>query len=435
MKTNVAVAYAAEKTAEGGAASRVSDLETLKRSVLSCFLWEDNFYENGKTIAERIKELTSKVKVEDAVSLMKQASQEYKLRHAPLWIAINLLNREGVTAEDIASIINRADSMTEILSLYWLNGKIPLSHRLKNAIGIAFKKFNEYSLAKYDRNGAIKLRDVLRIARPKPDNQEQSNLWKRVVSRTLATPDTWETELSAGKDKKSTWERLITEKKLGDLAFLRNLRNMYSVGVSNKIIEESFKERTWKNILPYQFLSAAKYVPQFIPRLDEAMSTALKSTEKLMGRTAILVDVSGSMNSPISLKSDLSRWDTAIALSMLLNGVCEKLDIFQFNTNTFKVQVVPGFALKDKFKGSQGSTRMWDAIRKVGADYDRVIVITDEQTEDNGTLPEGKAHYYILNVSSNKNGVAYEKRSTHISGFSEASVKYILEFEKQRKEE
>jgi 60 kDa SS-A/Ro ribonucleoprotein len=49
----------------------------------------------------------------------------------------------------------------------------------------------------------VKLRYVLRICRPKPEGYEQAALWKRLLSGSLVTPDTWEVELSKGGDKKA----------------------------------------------------------------------------------------------------------------------------------------------------------------------------------------------------------------------------------------
>jgi hypothetical protein len=51
-------------THEGGPASIIKPLEELKRSVMSCLLWEDTFYEDGVSIADRVKELIGKVSEE-----------------------------------------------------------------------------------------------------------------------------------------------------------------------------------------------------------------------------------------------------------------------------------------------------------------------------------------------------------------------------------
>jgi 60 kDa SS-A/Ro ribonucleoprotein len=437
MKVNIPNKVPSPRTHEGSIASWISKTEELKRTVMACLLFEDNFYEAGESVADRIWSLVQQIPAKDVITIMKQASKEYKLRHAPLLLAVSLLNAErdrGVktsTAEDIAEVINRADSITEILALYWKDGKKPLSHTLKNALVIALRKQNEYSFAKYDRDGAIKLRDVFRIARPKPENPEQSALWKRVVTRTLEIPNTWEVQLSAGKDKKEVFSKLIQENQLGDLAFLRNLRNMISFGVDRDVIVDSFTKRSFAKILPYQFIAAAKYAPIYEQYLDKAMCNSLQDMEKIEGRTALLIDVSGSMNDTLSSKSELTRWDAAVSLGMLLEGVCSNLRAFVFNDEAKEIAVRPGFGFATSVPIPRGGTQMFNALKQVGIEYDRVIGITDEQTSDNGTLPDCACKYYIMNVGTNENGVAYNKNCVHISGFSEASIRYITEYEKK----
>ena len=61
--------------------------------------------------------------------------------------------------------------------------------------------------------------------------------------------------------------------------------------------------------------------------------------------------------------------------------------------------------------------------------YDRLIVITDEQSADRVPDPLGRG--YVINVASAKNGVGYGKW-VHVDGFSEAVIRYISEIENDR---
>ena len=91
-----------------------------------------------------------------------------------------------------------------------------------------------------------------------------------------------------------------------------------------------------------------------------------------------------------------------------------------------------GMALRDAMETSQrhGGTYLGKALAKVNADcrsgYDRLVVITDEQSHDHVGTPVGKG--YVINVASNRNGVGYGEW-THIDGWSEAVVDYIAELE------
>ena len=75
MKTNKAEKKPAIYTNEGGKASHISDLEELKRATMSCLLWEDNFYEDGVSIADRITSLVKncidKGHYDDVIDILK----------------------------------------------------------------------------------------------------------------------------------------------------------------------------------------------------------------------------------------------------------------------------------------------------------------------------------------------------------------------------
>src|SRR5262249_42978017 len=176
-----------------------------------------------------------------------------------------------LVAETLARVIQRADELAEFVAIYWQNGRAPLSAQVKKGLAAAFTKFDEYALAKYDRTGAVKLRDVLFLSHAKPRDEAQAALWKRLIAGGLATPDTWEVALSSGADKREAWERLLTERKLGALALLRNLRNMKDAKVSEDLVLDSLRAMKTDRVLPFRFLAAARHAPQWEEVLEAAM--------------------------------------------------------------------------------------------------------------------------------------------------------------------
>ena len=108
-------------------------------------------------------------------------------------------------------MIERADELVEFVALYWKEEKQPLSAGFKRGLARAFTKFDAYQLAKYDRESVVKLRDVLFLCHAKPKDEAQAALWKKLAENTLESPDTWEVALSAGKDKRENFERLLRE--------------------------------------------------------------------------------------------------------------------------------------------------------------------------------------------------------------------------------
>ena len=428
-------------THEGGKASHVSPLETLKRTVLSCLLWEKTFYEDGVSVADRIKLLVPQCYSQDVADLAIKAREDMKLRHVPLLLMRELARHSGIKGNPqvvsvaLARVIQRADELTEFVAIYWKDGKEPLSKQVKLGLAEAFSKFNAYQLAKYNRDGAVKLRDVLFMCHAIPKDDEQAAIWKQLVDGTLAAPDTWEVGLSGGEDKKETFTRLLLENKLGYMALLRNLRNMKEADVELNLIYGALRKGAHRSrALPFRFLSAARAVPQMEPVLDEAMQLSLADMPKLEGTTVLMVDVSASMGMALSSRSDLSRRDAAAALAVLLRGVCDDVFICTFSMRLAPVPPRQGMALVDAITSSQPNSGTY--LRKSmedlknhlkGQHIDRTIVITDEQSADGSDTPLGKG--YMLNVASHENGIGYGQW-THVHGFSEAVVQYIIESEK-----
>src|SRR5947207_10888347 len=229
------------RTHEGAVAQKVDAKSALRRTVLTCLLWEDTFYEKGNDIATRIAALAAENKPEVVAALAREARGEMQLRHAPLFLTRELARRKGagpLVAETLEDVIQRADELGEFVSLYWKEKKQPLAAGVKRGLARAFTKFDAYQLAKYDRESAVKLRDVLFLCHAKPKDEAQAVLWKKLVENTLESPDAWEVALSAGKDKRENFERLRREGQLGGLAVLRNLCLMLASGVDPKLIRE-----------------------------------------------------------------------------------------------------------------------------------------------------------------------------------------------------
>jgi 60 kDa SS-A/Ro ribonucleoprotein len=338
-------------------------------------------------------------------------------------------SHRGLVAETLARAIQRADELAEFVAIYWADGRAPLSGQVKKGLAATFPRFDEYALAKYDRAGVVRLRDVLFLCHAKPRDAEQAALWKRLIDGTLATPDTWEVALSAGGDKRASWERLLAERRLGALALLRNLRNMKDAAVDEALVLNALAAMKTERVLPFRFLAAARHAPQWEEALEQAMFRSVAGREKLAGRTVLLVDVSGSMVAALSRRSEMLRTDAGYGLAVLLREIAETVSLYTFSDKLVRVPARRGFALRDALDQSQphSGTLLGDALNRIDEPYDRIIVITDEQTHDRVPAPRGRG--YVINVASYRNGVGYGPW-THIDGWSESVVEYIRELER-----
>jgi 60 kDa SS-A/Ro ribonucleoprotein len=425
-------------THEGGPSTNIPPLAQLRRLTMACMLWEDTFYVDGKTVADQIAEVCTKVKAQDLVNLAIEIHQKGLLRHIPLFLIVEALKKKAKCIDAIDIICNRPDQMTELLTLYWKKGRCPIAKQLQKGLAKAFPKFDEYQLQKYNRDTPVKLRDVLFLSHAKPKDDAQKELWQRLITDTMATPETWETKLSAGEDKKESFEELLTQGKMGKLALIRNLRNMREAGVPKELVRANLLKKS-RPILPFQFIAAAKMVPQWEDIIDEGMIKTMEEHEKFDGFTILLVDVSGSMQSKVSSKSEMTHQDAAAGLAILVRSITKEGLICTFSDRLVSIPARNGMALRDAIKNSQpnSGTALGHALTELNTHYNkvaqakRIIIITDEQSSDK--IPHVPIeNCYVINTGAYQQGINNNGQWLTISGFSENTINYILEVEKSK---
>jgi 60 kDa SS-A/Ro ribonucleoprotein len=426
----------------------------LRRATLACLLWEDAFYQTGQQGADNISTLIPLCQPQDVAALTVECRVVQKLRHVPLYMMVEMAKYPAMRrllGDLIPQVVSRADEMAEFLALYWKDGKKSIAKQIKLGLGKAFGKFNEYQLGKYNRDGVVKMRDVLRMCHPHPVDTAQAALWKKVIDGTLATPDTWEVALSAGKDKKATWERLISENHLGALALLRNLRNMRDVGVNPGIIRKALNEMRTDWVLPINFFRALQYAPDYERELEAAMLRTLGSVAKLPGHTVLIIDGSGSMNSAVSQNVNAktpapSRFDVACMLAILAAETCESVSVYMTcgresgRHQSERVRAYHGFALRNELIAARGrcgyngiyTRQVLEWVKPQEGKVDRIMVFSDSQDVDRqNPIPNPfGTNNYIIDVSSNARGINYQGRWTaELSGWSEHFMSYIRALE------
>lgn len=438
----------------GALAAKQSNTALLRRAVLANLLWEDVAYMDGMKVAEEIQRLIPLCPAIDVYNIALEARTMQKLRHTPLFLAVEMCKypEHKMFVQDLLpQIITRADMLTDFLAIYWKDGKKPIANQAKKGLAKAFHNFNEYKFAKYDRDAAIKLRDVMFLCRPKPENQYEQDLFKKVADRTLATPETWEVLLSTGKDKKESWTKLITEGKIGGLAMLRNIANMRRANVDKKVINEGLEKLKSSMLMPLDFLKAFRMNPEFGRQIEDAMINSYANLPKLKGKTLFIVDVSGSMGARMSEKSDFTRYDAACAMAMLAANQCEDYEIVCTAGNDYAHtgahEHIPypqkGFGIFEQIRRTNRNiggggifTRQcleWCNDKFKGQKFDRIIVFSDSQDCD---FPERRTpkpfgtYNYICDISAHTKGVNYKGTwDAEISGFSEHFITFIAAME------
>ena len=458
----------ASQTTVGEIAGRITDMaaaqsniQLLRRAVLANLLWENIAYMDGESITNEIKRLIPLCEPMDVANLTIEARTMQKLRHTPLFLAVEMCKYDGTrpyVKEVLPKIITRADMLTDFMALYWADGKCPICNAAKKGLAEAFHNFNEYKFAKYDRDAEIKLRDVMFMVRPKPVNPVEETLFKKIADRTIETPETWEVLLSKAhtpEEKAKVWTKLIEEGKIGGKAMLMNIRNMQLANVPRPIIEQGLKELKGAMLLPLDFLKAMRESKGFEREIEDAMLETYKDMPKLPGKTLFIVDVSGSMGSLTSGGSKFSRLDQAASMAMLAANQCEDFELVCTAGDDWKCvesqmrikYPSKGFNLFKEIEASRSAVggggiftaQCLDKLRKELGDkihdYARVIIFSDSQDIDvsrgHNVKPKPFGKYnYICDVSCHTRGINYKGIWTaEISGWSEHFLTYIAAYE------
>lgn len=464
MKTNLKTNLNAMNKAinfEGTIGQRPSAKIELERAVLSAFLYEDSFYESGNTLVDRISLLVPKVGLDFLSKLAIRARNEMHNRHMPLLLAVEACKHYSGTralGDLIYDVINRPDECGEIISLFRTRnpGVKCVPNQMKIGIGRALKKFSSYSLSKWKtEKGALSLQDVIFLTHANPKNIKYGKIFANLVNDTYfpeatkasgfevikenqlqdtspvkVIPDTWETNLSAGEDPKETFMRLLNENKLGEMAFIRNLRLMQQHGVPLEFIKEKMTAKKINRILPFRFITAAIHNPALNAELEEWMFRGIQNMPKFNEPTAVVIDSSGSMDTPISSNSEVTRQIAACALGIMLKELCDNSKIYGFSSNVFQVpNNRRGFSIIDSIKNhvKPESTNLALAIKTVYDTFpevERIIVITDEQSQ---TIPiyRKNVKHYIINVCPYTVGLQESQNVLTINGWGSEVLNYI----------
>lgn len=342
----------------------------------------------------------------------------------------------------VDSVLQRADEPGEALA-YWTStyGRAipkPVKRGIADAVA---RLYTERALLKYDTaSKGFRFGDVVDLVHPAPaaDKPWQGDLFAIALDqrhghrdeltpplpmlaanstlRRLAADDprwlldadalrdagmTWEDALSlAGPsvDKARLWSALIPS--MGYMALLRNLRNFDEAGVADAVAEHVAKrlgdpdQVAKSRQLPMRFLSAYKAAPslRWGHALDKALNASLANIPELPGRTLVLVDTSGSMDSTFSRDGSLMRWDAAAMFGIALAARCEKADVVSFSNGWSRQEPSKVFPARrgesvlrslDRWKSGGyfigGGTDTAGAVQRHYDRHDRVVILTDEQ--------------------------------------------------------
>lgn len=396
--------------AAGAPAFIDNPLDALYKQVASSLWSGDGYYEKHQDWLARLQaNIGAAMQIDPEypfrLAAFARSRTGLKLRTTPLALyaeASALSGGTGFAREYGPKIMLRADEPAEIIA-YWKahkGGMVP--HGIRKGMDIALRAFDEYQLAKY-RKGTVSLRDVLRIVRPKPVGEDDSRLWKRALTDELATPYTWEVEISSAHgeaEKRDAWNKLIGSGKLGTFAIVRNIRNIANAGADIEgALEQITEERVQKSgILPFQWYKAWKAIseahgPELAKVMMDALEASLGAVKRWPGVTVIVCDNSGSMSS-VEQTRGMSNAEIANLMGAMSVRFCDNAIAATFGDSVASAPVkVDQTILQNKDaidrtgRTTGHSTNAWLVFKSLTEErihIDRLLLFSDMQCWDTG---------------------------------------------------
>lgn len=453
VKAVAAIPKENAKNRQGCAAYSLSD-ELRLISMLNTIKLEPQFYRSENQTMRELRDLIERIGLKDpyfvaqaivysrclgegmrsvnhlAAALLAPfiSGKEYAKRFYGLW---DKKEKKG-------GCIYRVDDMSEIKDVYAALNKSTLSNSMKKGFAAVLEALDTYQLAKY-KDTVI---DIANLTHPKSAlskaeivvDGKKMKVIDALMKGIAVSADTWEVanseagqevakavkagkltkaeaEVTLANAKNDNWEAMLTEGKLGILAAIRNIRSMLKsprkevVDALCKLVSNGQAIRDGK-IMPYQIDYAYEVVKkEFSNSADgrRVMEALLKGyeyavpnlAEALPGRTCVMVDCSGSMNTYCSQAGQRSNIaSTAAEKAGLIAATIAKAtnaDVVRFGSHAEFYSYDPNesvFSLGRKIgHDNMGGTSIpsaFDLIHNAKRQYDRIILLSDNECNARG---------------------------------------------------
>jgi len=309
---------------------------------------EPTFYETAEAREARFVDLVHRVTAsnpEFVVRLAPYLRNELKIRSASIMLAAEYVAAGGEGGRAVVnSVLQRGDEPAEMIG-YW-QSRYGRSMKMAVKRGVAdgaTRLYNERSALRYDGLGrGIRMADVIELTHPKPRTALQSELFKWLLDKrhhndAVADPTVLPVLAAAAANAPSdTWKAA-----LGDTLDL-----------------------TTRNV----------------PSLD---------------RTLVVIDTSGSMQAPVSAKSQMRRVEVAAVMAAVTGARSKQSDTVIFGATNKAVRFRKGastlarVAEVSSLLGSVGHATFGHTAIRDHFDprrHDRVVMFTDDQMADAGAV-------------------------------------------------
>jgi hypothetical protein len=459
---------------EGGEAFTPESPKLALYKVVINNLLEDTYYRDDEAALTAVRQRFEAVADADPEFVLKLAAyarEELYLRDISqvLLVLAAADDRTKPYVRAYASeVMQRADEPATVLAAWeqLVGGTAPKP--LKKGINDALHQWDAYQFAKYDSDRREKnLKDVLNVTHPAPRDDEHAEIFRRLIRgplddhpdvEPLETPETWEAVISDRGNTADAWRDVLS--RLGLFAKIRNVRNMREAGLSGEEIfgEESMDHVRNAKLYPFRFYQAYQAAQEAGVAdaatqdfLSDAIDAASESLPDGLGETFVAVDLSGSMDKPLSDRSSMTYKEigalfgaSLMAKGAVVGGFGNTFQLVQTHHETPTLQRMDAVMSIDREVGN--STNGWKAVdflTQNGVAPSRIVILTDMQIWDsrgfgmNRSLKSAFDEYrevvgeetalYMIDLSSYGDLVTPEgyENVYNVSGWSEKVLDFI----------
>lgn len=424
----------------GSVVHQLDSLETLFSKVLGSLFGESTHYE--KRTAEKDYEdlckIIEKVDDEDIEYVLKIArlGREYNMIQYPLSVLTACMNDDRFKGQSFVDevtgrnklqsysqyIIRRGKDILDILATQMnvygfqttgrgknLHRQTPIPMQMRKVLKGKIESFNEYQLSKaLGESKQVSMSDAIKLLHPDPTNSRvRKNFYKDIIEGKVKMGDDSkqvQSEIAKVNNKNSKTTKKDVVKSIDTstvMAIVKNLVALDRAGVlaDKKAVDSIVAKLTDKKevqksrLLPFRFYSAYKEVSSLrssegkrrvLDALVEALDLSIDNLQDIVGYSAILIDLSGSMNHSISSMSSV----TAREVACVLGAICAKkgiADVYVFADRCELVEVSKKSTvmdITDKLINTHvgGCTNLDTALRKIeasGTKYTNLIILSD----------------------------------------------------------
>lgn len=410
----------------GGVAYSLSDKAALAQLAMTgCF--NGTYYVSGEDQLKKTLELANKLPAEFVAKLAVYARQKGLMKDMPAVLAAVVAGKDSDLLSKIFSkVVDNPKMLRNFVQVIrsGATGRKSLGTRPKKLIQDYLDSLTDDQLFKADVGNDPSLQDIIKLVHPKPSNKQRSALYGYLLDKEYSKkdlcklakqfedfkkemsgeiPDVPFQMLTALPLTNAHWKQIAENATWTQTRMNLNTFERHGIfsdsGLTNAICEKlSDAEQVKKaKVFPYQLFTAYQNVDTKVPTkvqvaLQKAADLALHNIPEFDGKVYVMVDTSGSMQSPAtghrgSVTTKTTCVDVAALVASAILRKNPDAEIIPFDTRVHEHRLNPLDSIvtnaKTLAKFGGGGTNCSMALAHVNAKKgkgDLVIYVSDNES-------------------------------------------------------